>query len=161
MLTIAQIETHEHIVMMQSLAQQHHEELGKAFNEPFSIESVKRACEHVISDKERVNSNCWLMFNDGRHIGYIVGSRSINFYNWFTHARMEMLFVRKSDRNARSTRLLIQTLEEWARSYQCQRLYLSVGHLERTIYTENIGRYFNMIGFRQEGTCHVKELTNA
>jgi GNAT superfamily N-acetyltransferase len=155
------IETAEHIMQMQSLALQHHEELGKSFNEPFSIESVKRACEGIIADKQRMDANCWIVYKNGLPIGYLAATRFINFYNWCTNVRLEMLFVKKEARSAKAARLLITSLEEWGKAMNCKRVFLIVGHLEKTTYTDMIGRYFSSIGFRQDGTSHVKEISYA
>jgi len=144
-------------VDIEELALLHHNEFGG--DRDFDVRAIARAVIQCIRDPERKYLNAWVGYdNDGRRIGYIVGTIRPSLYSMADIAQQEMWFVVPEHLSGLVAALLIWHFEHWAKDKNVEHIYTQVEHDEQPELVERIITMLDRLGYKKQGYIAVKHL---
>jgi len=150
-----QIETPEDGVLVEILAQQHHDEYGGS--REFAAKAVGQAAFRCVMDKSRRYLNCWIAFDDNNEpIGYLAATLRDSFYSHRFYAVQEMWFVTPRARGTRAAIELLLQFERWAVARNAERIYMQVEHDADDELVERIFNLIQRLGYKKQGYIGVK-----
>jgi len=144
-------------VDIEKLAQLHHDEFGGS--RQFNVLAVARAVWQCVRDSERKYLNAWIGYdNDGRPVGYIVGTIRPSLYSLSDIAQQEMWFVVPEHRSGLISAMLLWHFEKWAKNKGVEHIYTQVEHDEKPELVERIIKIMNRLGYKKQGYIAVKHI---
>lgn len=152
---VVELSTDEHIWDVRCLAIANHEELGGS--REFDSAAVVGSGLECRAQKVRDGFNCWIAYDDaGEAVGYLAATRRQNFYSYRYIASQEMWYVLPKARGTRAAIMLVKAFEDWARSLDCEQIYMSVEHNVLDDDVAVITNIMNRLGYATRGTMNVK-----
>jgi GNAT superfamily N-acetyltransferase len=156
---VEQLDNEKHIRHLMQLAVKEHNELG--FGRPFDVKAVEHSCKYYLNDHGRKWNTAWVVYTDDDvPIGFLVARRFEFYHSWETAVSQEFFFVLPEYRGTRAFMLLLNELVDWAAQHKAHKIYLTVAHDEKNPMTERLRILYNKLGYNQQGTFHVRELTH-
>jgi hypothetical protein len=135
--------------------------LGKEFCNDVDLaehvddEVLHLSCIKVRQDVERNYINCFIAYEDGSPIGFLVGVTMHAFHRRGVVAEQKLCYVTPSARGSIAVKLLIRAFEQWARVNGATQIFTGTANLR---YAERTSKLFEHLGYARVGSLHVKEI---
>lgn len=156
---VERLDSTKHVNDICLLATEHNAEFG--FDRPFSVDAIKSNCKFYTSEHNQRFVAAWIVYvDDDVPIGYIIAKRSELFHSWECIVTQEMFFVVAPYRGTRAFLLLLNEMTDWANQHNAHKIYLTVAHDEPTDKTKAISSLYEKLGYKMQGTYHVKEISH-
>lgn len=118
-------------------------------------ETLLMSCAAIRNDIERKNVNCFIAYENGEPIGFLVGVASPAFHRQGIVAEQKLCYVVPNRRGSFAALRLVQAFERWARLQGATQIFTGTANKR---YAEKTSQFFERIGYARVGALHVKEI---
>lgn len=123
--------------------------------EEFDLDTAKNTCINYRHGLWQGKMCIFIAYLGEEPVGYTVGEVSQALHKKTVIGEQKILFVTKRLRGTLLAVRLLQSFEQWARTYGAAQIFTGTVN---ELYSERTSQFLERLGHRKVGTLHVKEL---